>query len=439
MAGKPKLYIIHGWTYTTAPWTKTLEILKKRGIEVEMLHVPGLTSPSKKVWTIAEYVKWADRNLPDGATVLGHSNGGRILLNLCVEKPEKLKHLILLDAAGVYEASSKRDLVRSLSKKFGFLKKIPGVTRVWHKLTGTSDYARAPENMKKTLSNMLESDKALQINQVKTPTSILWGAMDTVTPPRQAEVMHEKIAGSTLEIHDGWTHAPYISHPKELAEAISKVLKNPPRRSDVEVDAAARSAALALKRAPEHKLQSKENNPLTPDLATNLVLRSGDSKLTRSMVASDAEAAAVKYHPKHLPRVVKSTDASRNSASLALRRSRADDASDKSKGSLLAELDQKSAEKVDFVPTAIDEADRETMNVRAQREAKTKTPAKPSVDEMLAKAITSGSVPKPKRGPKLGKRSRKKPGKASGRSDKNSAASHSGAEKTPKTSTGKKS
>jgi len=41
-----------------------------------MLHVPGLTDPSKKVWTIKEYVKWADSLLPEGATVLGHSNGG---------------------------------------------------------------------------------------------------------------------------------------------------------------------------------------------------------------------------------------------------------------------------------------------------------------------------------------------------------------------------
>ena len=76
-----KLYIIHGWTYTTAPWTKTIELLKKSDIEVEMLHVPGLTSPSKKVWAIEDYVKWADQNIPDGAVALGHSNGGRILLN----------------------------------------------------------------------------------------------------------------------------------------------------------------------------------------------------------------------------------------------------------------------------------------------------------------------------------------------------------------------
>ena len=80
---KTTLYIIHGWTYTVSPWEKTIADLEKKGLKIEMLHVPGLTSPSKKVWTIEEYVKWADRHIPDGSVALGHSNGGRILLNLC--------------------------------------------------------------------------------------------------------------------------------------------------------------------------------------------------------------------------------------------------------------------------------------------------------------------------------------------------------------------
>ena len=42
------LYIIHGWTYTVEPWKNTLALLMKNGLNVKMLHVPGLTEPSKK-------------------------------------------------------------------------------------------------------------------------------------------------------------------------------------------------------------------------------------------------------------------------------------------------------------------------------------------------------------------------------------------------------
>lgn len=251
---KPVLYIIHGWTYTVAPWEKTIAFLEKQGIKVEMLHVPGLTTSSKKVWTIEEYVNWADRNIPNGAVALGHSNGGRILLNLCAEKPDKLSHLILLDSAGIYELSSKRDVARSLSKRFGFLKKIPGLAWLWHKLTGATDYAKAPENMKQTLANMLESDKKLDLTKIKVPTSIIWGLDDNVTPPRQAEAIHEKIKDSTLEMHAGWVHAPYITHPSELAKAILRAYKKPPEvqpeptPSDV-TNLAEVSASMALKKA----------------------------------------------------------------------------------------------------------------------------------------------------------------------------------------------
>lgn len=264
---RPKLYIIHGWTYTVAPWERTITLLEKQGLAVEILNVPGLTTSSKKIWTIDEYEDWADRNIPDGAIALGHSNGGRILLNLCSEKPDKLKHLILLDSAGVYEPSNKRDVARNLSKRLGFLKKIPGLTRVWHKITGASDYARAPENMKKTLTNMLDSDKNLSLTKVAVPTSILWGANDTVTPPHQAEIIHQSIKDSTLAIHPGWTHAPYISHPDELARAILQAYRHPPEvKPVVEVTQAANvSASMAMKKAAEPVVPSTA--PISATLA----------------------------------------------------------------------------------------------------------------------------------------------------------------------------
>ncbi|MBQ2638287.1 alpha/beta hydrolase [Candidatus Saccharibacteria bacterium] len=219
------LYIIHGWTYSVEPWAKTIELLEKAGVTVKMLNVPGLTTPSKRVWTIKEYVAWADKHIPDGAIALGHSNGGRILLNLCSKKPAKLKKLILLDAAGVYEPSKKREILKVVSKLGAPLKKVALIDKLYHKLIGASDYHRAPENMKQTLTNMLESDKELVLATVTTPTAILWGEDDTITPPRQAHILKRKLADSTLSIHPGWTHAPYISDPSGLAKAVLKELK----------------------------------------------------------------------------------------------------------------------------------------------------------------------------------------------------------------------
>ena len=218
------LYIIHGWTYTVEPWRKTLELLKENGVRVKMLHVPGLTEDSKKTFTIEDYVKWADREIPDGAIALGHSNGGRILLNLCAAKPDKLKYLILLDSAGVYEPSVRKQLTERLAKIGKPLKKIKLVDKVFHKVTGSTDYSKAPENMKVTLTNMLESDKELDMTKVTTKTFVLWGKKDTVTPPRQATKIYETLPNAELKFYANWTHAPYISSPDELARALTSLI-----------------------------------------------------------------------------------------------------------------------------------------------------------------------------------------------------------------------
>ena len=218
------LYIIHGWTYTVEPWKATIKLLRENGISVKMLNVPGLTEPSKKEFTIADYVKWADKEIPDGAIALGHSNGGRILMNLCALKPEKLKYLILLDSAGVYEMTAKKRFIERMAKIGKPLKKIPVVDKAFHRITGTTDYSRAPENMKKTLANMLASDKDLDFSKVTTKTFILWGKKDTTTPPRHATKIYEGLPNAELKFYTNWTHAPYISNPEELARALTTLV-----------------------------------------------------------------------------------------------------------------------------------------------------------------------------------------------------------------------
>ena len=224
MNEKFDLYIIHGWTYTVEPWGKTLKLLSEAGLRVKMLHVPGLTEPSEKVYTIDDYVNWADGQIPDGAVALGHSNGGRILLNLCAKKPEKLSKLILLDAAGIYEMTAKKRIVKAIAKIGKPFKKIGIINKVFHRATGTTDYAKAPENMKRTLENMLDSDKILDLSLVTTPTVMLWGEKDTITPPQQARQMKLKLPNVTLKFYKNWTHAPYIVDPNGLAKAIISAL-----------------------------------------------------------------------------------------------------------------------------------------------------------------------------------------------------------------------
>ena len=223
---KKELFIVHGWAYSVEPWDKVIENLKNAGLKVKMLNVPGLTAPSSEIWDIEKYVDWANKSIPTGATVLGHSNGGRILMNLCVKKPKKIGHLILLDSAGVYEKSFKRGILKFFAVLLKPLKKINFLNKLFHKLTGSTDYYNAPENMKKTMTNLLKSDKFLEPEKILTKTTILWGEKDKSTPLRQAKILNEKIQGSTCKTFTGWGHVPYKTHPDELTKEILKLMKD---------------------------------------------------------------------------------------------------------------------------------------------------------------------------------------------------------------------
>lgn len=228
---KKPLYIIHGWTYSIEPWTATVSILRSKGYDVKQLRVPGLTSESSEVWDIDGYVSWLRDELEnvDRPIVLGHSNGGRISLNYLKKYPNSFEKLILLSAAGINVSneriSLKRRIFRIAAKVLKPLKYIPLVRKVVYRVIGGSDYDRAPANMKKTLHNMLESDKNLDLHGIETQTAILWGKSDQVTTIAQGRKMAHDLPNASIREFEGWAHAPYITHPNELAAAIIEELE----------------------------------------------------------------------------------------------------------------------------------------------------------------------------------------------------------------------
>ncbi len=218
---KAKLYIIHGWTYKPEPWHEVIGELKKLGVDAELLRVPGLGTKSEKVFAIEDYVKWAREKLPKGSYALGHSNGGRILLNLLKDDPQYLKGIILLDSAGIWEKENRRLVLKALSKAFAPLKKSKFIRKAVHRVIGANDYENAPENMKKTLDNMINSDKTLDITKVTTRAEIIWGEDDPITPLRQGKKMHELLPNSNLTTKPGWRHSHYLVSISELAAEIA--------------------------------------------------------------------------------------------------------------------------------------------------------------------------------------------------------------------------
>lgn len=226
-----KIFIIHGWAYNTNRWVKIISLLKKTGFEPVQLTIPGLTEKSDKVFNLDDYVKWLYQKLKNERDVilLCHSNGGRIALNYVIENPDKIKRLFLIGSAGIYHDELPIRLKRylfGLSAKIGKkLIRSEFLKNLLYKLAGTSDYKDAAENMKKTMLNLINSDKKLNLLKVAVPTILIWGDDDSITPLSDAKKMNSLIKKSKLEIIPGGKHSPHFTHPQQVVEIIVEEVK----------------------------------------------------------------------------------------------------------------------------------------------------------------------------------------------------------------------
>lgn len=221
-----KIFILHGWAYSIEKWRSFVVLMKAKGFEPILLGIPGLTREIDRVWTIDDYVSWLNKELEaeEDVILVGHSNGGRIALTFAVKYPEKLKHLILIDSAGIYHRGLgiclKRFLFKVVAKLGKKIVKSERLKNLLYKIVGESDYLRAAPLMKQTMVNLASTDLAPSLNKIVTPTLIIWGKLDKITPLSDGRQMRRLIKGSQLCVIDEAKHSPQFTHPQEVCQKI---------------------------------------------------------------------------------------------------------------------------------------------------------------------------------------------------------------------------
>ena len=226
-----KAFILHGWTYSTEKWQPFIDLLKQKGVEANILKIPGLTEDLNRVWTIEDYVSWLKKitdKTKDKIILIGHSNGGRIALNFAIKYPQNLDKLILIDSAGIYHddliIQVKRLMFKSISKLGKKLTSSEKLRGILYKIVGEGDYKIATPIMKQTMVNLIDSDKFLNLDKVTVPTLIIWGENDKVTPLTDGKLMHKLIKNSKLYIIHNARHSPQFTHAEEITDIIFKAV-----------------------------------------------------------------------------------------------------------------------------------------------------------------------------------------------------------------------
>ncbi|MBV9349633.1 MAG: alpha/beta hydrolase [Patescibacteria group bacterium] len=226
-----KIFILHGWTYSTAAWDAVCSLLRQRGYDPMQLKIPGLTADTSEVWTVESYTTWLTSQVNNDVPIIlvGHSNGGRIAIAFAAACPEAVSRLILIDAAGILHTSfflqMKRLVFKGIARMGKRLTSSVFLRKVFYRLIGARDYERASPIMRLTMKNLIERDLTPELSRITSPTLIIWGSKDKATPLSDAHVMNTNIRKSKLAVIPDAAHSPHATHPEVVVTMIDEWLR----------------------------------------------------------------------------------------------------------------------------------------------------------------------------------------------------------------------
>ena len=233
--GAPIL-LIHGWGSSIQPWTPILPGFS--GYRVIALDLPGCGKSDilKEVWCLNDYTNFILKFIKalniDNPILVGHSHGGRISIklvadgNLCPDK------LILFGSAGIPSKKTfkKRFKIR-LFKTIKWALTLPVIKNYTQNLLesargyfGSADYKSAPEVMRKTMVNVINTDLRDIMPQIKSSTLLIWGENDTETPLSDAKYMESHIKDSGLCVIKNAGHFAFCEKPWEVVAILKSFL-----------------------------------------------------------------------------------------------------------------------------------------------------------------------------------------------------------------------
>ncbi len=225
------LILIHGLGGSAENWSRLIPALSREYL-VYALDLPGfgktpLAPEGVNIQTHVLYVKrFLDALGYPQATLVGNSMGGWIATRFACAYPERVKHLYLLNSAGLHReqgrspyAPDRAAAQRSVEYMRGrpLPVSLPGfILDAFVRVSQRPAYKR----FIKTYDAREELNGVL--SQVKTPTTIIWGTEDGLFPITCAHDFHSGIAGSELILLPGVGHVPQTQAPAQVARIILK-------------------------------------------------------------------------------------------------------------------------------------------------------------------------------------------------------------------------
>ncbi|TRZ44365.1 alpha/beta fold hydrolase [Robertkochia solimangrovi] len=229
--GTPMI-VLHGLMGGLSNFNGVTDYFSERGYKLLIPQLPIYEMPLLKtnVKSFAVFLeKFIEHKNLDKVILLGNSLGGHIGLLHTKLYPSKVKALVITGSSGLYENAMgdgypKRgnyEFIKQKSEDVFYDPKVATKEIVDEVFATVNDRNK----LIKTLAiakSAIRHNMAKDLPHMHTPTCIIWGKNDTVTPPNVAEEFHNLLPDSDLYWIEKCGHAPMMEHPEEFNIILEK-------------------------------------------------------------------------------------------------------------------------------------------------------------------------------------------------------------------------
>ena len=220
------IVLLHGLMGGLSNFKDVINFFSLKSYKVIIPELPIYSLPLKETTVTAfsdfleEFIKY--KNLSK-VILLGNSLGGHIGLIYSNKNPNFVKSLVLTGSSGLYENSMgesypKRENYNYIKRKTEEVFYNPEVAtkeivdEVFETVNNRDKLVRTLAIAKSAIRHNMSDE----LPNIKTPTLLIWGENDLVTPPEVAREFESLLPNSELKWIKKCGHAPMMEYPNEF-------------------------------------------------------------------------------------------------------------------------------------------------------------------------------------------------------------------------------